>query len=326
MCTRKYSFVFILIITLFFVTASSALATSFSISAGGVTPAPPDDILAPPVPSPILTGVGVEVDAFSFGHLSVGLEDISALEFSVDSSSVGLGGTAVDTEATIFEAHADIFTSSLGGSNSLLFDGDGSSDPTLGLTELVAPTTDNVDGYDKNPGPSLGPIWFLWDLSVFKATILTTPAGAGYSGAGMFFATPATLGLVDDDDIDALVVLEDGVGLGGAMSAGDCILFSLAPGSPSLLTIPASPADILNAGSGCPGPVIFATEASLGLAAGDNVDALAIPFTPTAVSLQAISSQPDYGYTLIMMTGIILLALVSIIFIRRTSRFAALAS
>ncbi len=53
------------------------------------------------------------------------------------------------------------------------------------------------------------------------------------------------------------------------------VYFSLSPGSPTLASIPASPADILMSVGGA-APTVFISEADLGLAAGDDVDALCL--------------------------------------------------
>jgi hypothetical protein len=82
------------------------------------------------------------------------------------------------------------------------------------------------------------------------------------------FASAGELGLQSNDVIDALCLEENGDGFFGE---GDNILFSLAPGSPSLLSLNARPGSLLSTQ-----PLqVIANPASLGLAATDDVDAMA---------------------------------------------------
>jgi hypothetical protein len=83
--------------------------------------------------------------------------------------------------------------------------------------------------------------------------------------------------LIPEDDIDALVVF-DGNEL-GHFDESDQVLFSLAPGSPSLATIPGASlegaaADVFVVGPGQP-PALFVAAADLGLGSQpDDIDAL----------------------------------------------------
>jgi hypothetical protein len=99
------------------------------------------------------------------------------------------------------------------------------------------------------------------------------------SYAVMAYATYDELGLQQQDELDGMIVIDwDG---NRHFDGEDEVLFSLAPGSPSLASIPdASPvgaaADIFVARPGQP-PALFAAAAELGLgAASDDVDALDI--------------------------------------------------
>jgi hypothetical protein len=86
------------------------------------------------------------------------------------------------------------------------------------------------------------------------------------------------LGLTTWDDIDGMVVFdsnEDGI-----FNGSDQVLFTLAPGSPSLGTFSGSSAapaaDVLSVRPG-EAPVVFASAIMLGLgASSDNIDALDI--------------------------------------------------
>jgi hypothetical protein len=89
---------------------------------------------------------------------------------------------------------------------------------------------------------------------------------------------PDGLGLDESSNpIDDLVALElcgpNAVDPDGDGALDAPVFFTLAPGSPSLTTLGASPADVLrSAGSA---PTLWASAASLGLQAGDVIDALA---------------------------------------------------
>lgn len=120
------------------------------------------------------------------------------------------------------------------------------------------------------------------------------PGSASPSGAHIFYnADPGnsstalyisrgTLGLSSpDDDVDALVVFD--IPPVGTFSMGDVILFSLAPGSPTLSTFggvssPGAAADVFVRSFGS-ALALFATAGELGLGASpdrDNVDALSV--------------------------------------------------
>jgi hypothetical protein len=326
---NKFLFGFLIVMLLAVVTTITVLAGSFSLVGGGASGGTPDDIYGPTFPGLIIPGVGLfEVDAFTYGHTNVTYPSIPAFEFSVDPASIGAGGSAVAAEAGLGEAQSDVFASVIGsGTNGLVFDGNGSTGPPLGLIE---PSTDDVDGYDKNGGPVLGFIWWSVDppttgippylgLGFSPGDIFVAPAGPGYSGAPVLYATALALGLTPADDIDGLVILEDGVAVGGPLSAGDCVLFSLAPGSP----FPASPADVLAFGP-CipmlpPGLYIAIPAPLLGLLPTDNIDALAIPFTPTAVGLQNFTARAGQP-SLMVWLAVISLALVSVFLVWQRRR------
>jgi len=109
--------------------------------------------------------------------------------------------------------------------------------------------------------PSLG--------GLSPADVLLSPAGV--AGFGLY-AGWATLGLAADDEIDALAVWD--MGILDALDPGtDYAIFSLAPGSPFLLSGGFSPADIfvtdftgLNA--------LYLSAASIGMLPTDNVDGI----------------------------------------------------
>ncbi len=150
---------------------------------------------------------------------------------------------------------------------------------------------DNVDAVaaEQTPGPRTRPPMYL-SLTPDSPTVVQLGVTGAYifylpepGGPLLFFASPDALGLTPLDDIDGLVVFDmndNGVFDGSDLMA-DQVLFSLAPGSPSLTTIPdasneGAAADIFSVRPGMPPTVtVLAHAAQLGLGAiSDNVDAL----------------------------------------------------
>ena len=85
----------------------------------------------------------------------------------------------------------------------------------------------------------------------------------------------------EDDDLDALELDPDVTPLGvfeGSLSISGPVFYSLAPGSPTLTAIGATPGDILFSLPGVGGPIsgpgIAVLGTALGLGPGDNLDAL----------------------------------------------------
>ncbi len=144
---------------------------------------------------------------------------------------------------------------------------------------------DDLDAFDFHSFTDF-PITFPSEplyLSVDAPTAQNNPALPALTGgdilvcetAGIFlWAASWDLGLQTTDDIDALVVFGDENLL---YDPGDVVLFSLAPGSPTLADRGFSPADVLVAHRQAP-PSRFASAASLGLRPEDDVDALAPVF------------------------------------------------
>jgi hypothetical protein len=269
---------------------------SYSVSFGGPTPIAGDDIVNPG-PIPFLPGVGIEVDAFSYGHAFD--FPITDFQFSVDRTSIGAPGTDVSIESVFGDQAADIYNSRGTGFNTQLWDGDGlpfalPPAPSLGLLE---PFGDNVDGWDNRPAPGQF-IYFTADGA--SAPLIGTPSGAdvmispafpGYDGIPAPYAPAPLLGLdffgPGTDDIDALVVF-DHSGAPGAFDAADYVLFSLTPGSASL-AFPSpytglAPGDVMIAFAGGGGG-LFAPGGALGLAPGDNLNALDVIPEPGVVTM-----------------------------------------
>lgn len=138
----------------------------------------------------------------------------------------------------------------------------------------------------------LGPdaVHVCFSLTSDSPSLQEMPTYTYPSGADIYFneypalSTPTVLyadyenlGLTVDDDIDALVVFDTNENW--YFDQSDRVLFSLAPGSPSLDTIPgASPqgaaADVFIAAPGLP-PLVFAPAGDFGLGdPQDNIDAL----------------------------------------------------
>jgi hypothetical protein len=261
-----------------FVTSSALASPFFSLDAA--SPSVPgvsnNDVLAPgPVGGPpalatpagalgLPPGLPDELDAITTGAPV----DPLAIFFSVDRAATGLlVGGDVFSEALAGQAAGDIFVSGGGGSNTLVFNQD-----ILGLLPATAPGTltlapiDNLDALDlAGPvGPGVG------------AYSLLAGNSFGFSGADILFSpggvptvmvSAADLGLTFTDDIDALHF---------DTLTGDC-LFSLVPDSPSLAVLAAGPGDVL-VSPGCgagPAPIVLFAGITLGLALGDNLDALA---------------------------------------------------
>jgi hypothetical protein len=214
--------------------------------------------------------------------------DLPPLQFSVKSGSQGAAGSAVRLEAACAtpEAQADVFETPLDGSNFQDLDGDGVACATntgygLGLVETtITGTIDELTNLDQDPCPVTdvncdgipeAPLFLtlsagspsLATLGISTADIIMT----GGAFPPTLWASRDSLGLTANDVIDALCVRENG---NGVYDRGDRVLFSLAPGSPTLAAHSASGADILR-----PSPPTVAIRASaLGLLASDDVDAL----------------------------------------------------
>ena len=283
--------------------SGDAMSPSFVPAMGGSFT--PSHLVSPPV---TYTGFpAVDTDAFSFGRT----QELTTYRFSVDRGSAGAMGTAVfaQSSAGLGEtAYADVFVANpftAPGVNTLLLDGDGSaapptSGPVGGLVEgppgMMGPT-DNVDALEARVTGAAG----FW--SVTPATITSDPTYAPASPADVFVSSPfagtyptgpaggtliyaleAALGLLPGDDIDALEVIDVGSPMFGDL--GDTVIFSLAPGSPTLLA-GFSPADILFV---VPGgmPSLLASATSLGLLPTDNLNALSSVPEPSALACMAV--------------------------------------
>jgi hypothetical protein len=245
----------------------------------------------PPVAPTVITGMsalglvtGDVINAISFGDDEL-LQAYPVITFSVSAGSTGIPGTPPDvaSEAAGGDAAGDIFSAGTLGAptaNTLLVDENGlpaAGPPATGLRLL--PVVDDLsglamcDGVHNQPGVmafTLAPgSPSLVTLGGTPATVFTTNFGLPQFGVGVWF-TQIYLGLVNGDAIDAMAY--DNLNFSTSR-----LVFSLAPGSPTLTLIGAGPADILIATLPAMGPPsVLISAATLGLAATDNVDALAI--------------------------------------------------
>jgi hypothetical protein len=116
------------------------------------------------------------------------------------------------------------------------------------------------------------------------ADILISPA----VGIINVFAAAGQIGLTVDDDLDALALLD--LNQDGTASVGDMGLFSLAPGSPTLAALGASPADLFFTSFNGASAVRY-QAVSLGLLPEDNIDALEVQIPePATIALLALGA------------------------------------
>ncbi len=229
------------------------------------------------------TGTQDDLDALSFGHDFA--SGNSPFQFSVAPGSAGLAGSAVAAQAACSppEPQADMFSSERDGTNALILDGDGAANgcPIATPANLIErPNSDNLNASSGQPPDLIDtdndgqldlPVYF--SLSAGSPSLATYSRGpadilwtTGFSPG--VYASAGALGLQAADDIDALCVTHPGAGQ-VYDATHDKVLFSLAPGSPTLASLGASAADIL-----APGPKVAVHAWELGLNASDNVDAL----------------------------------------------------
>ncbi len=208
------------------------------------------------------------------------------------------------------------------------------ADPPIGAaaTNFVAVPEDNVNAMF-DPGAPTGPLGVFISASELSPSLglfpgVNLPGGAdiifepdvrdGVATPNLF-ATATDLGLTNVDDIDGLVVIDDGVP--GVFDASDIVLFSLTPTSPSLGTIVGAnavnpAADVFIARSGTQ-PTLFASAASLGLQnAGDDIDALDISLCTDALACAGLSGIRDQACPVPAVSewGVAVIALLVLVF------------
>ena len=224
-----------------------------------------------------------DVDALSYGK-DFGLSE-DPLTFSVAPGSAGGASSAVAVQAGCSPAQpeADLFSTTLDGSNTLLFDGDGISlgcDTATAVGLVESPDSDDIDALESQSTTAIDiegdgqpdePIFFSLASGSPSLSISRDAADILWTVGGLqpgVFAFGDALGLQPGDDIDALCIADDGDAF---YEPGiDRVAFSLAPGSPTLADVGASPADVLG-----PAGEVFASAAALGLALSDDLNAMA---------------------------------------------------
>jgi len=302
------------------ISALSAQANVFSVDPASTSWANPADLLnAGPtlhVPAANLGASGRDLDALSQGMDIVTLTDI--IYFSVDRYSIGVRDTAVyhqSTVSTTAQQASDIYVTvhvppvdSQGiisvpqGDNALVIDEAGNEPMTAGFG-LLPDNRDNLDAFsfeafDYYSRPSYTiPGDGKQDVAVFFSL---DPIG-GLGGADIWmspkldqtpslsvFKSATTMGLAEEDNIDALV-LNAIPYIFGEQDPIARAYYSLAPGSPTLTTLGASPADIFY--TDFDGTSVLAYSAnSLGLLPYDNVDALETAAIPEPITLSLLAA------------------------------------
>ncbi|MBU0639238.1 MAG: hypothetical protein KKB50_10275 [Planctomycetes bacterium] len=142
---------------------------------------------------------------------------------------------------------------------------------------------DNVNGGASSGGSSLSPRveldYIFFSLTAGSPSLITLPGtGSGADiyidnntaipGGEQLYAAPYLLGLMAEDDIDALIVFDDGDHI---FTFGlDQVIFSLAPGSPSLDGFFSSGDLFTSHGGGVFD--LYAEGSQIGLAFGDNLN------------------------------------------------------
>lgn len=154
---------------------------------------------------------------------------------------------------------------------------------TSATTMTVGQPQDNVDALANVDATAA----IFYSASSASPSLATLPGSTNPSGARIYrlfagtisvYASPADLGLLQADDIDAMVVFD--LNVDGVFNQQDTVLFSLTPGSPSVNVIPGvsanGGADIFIAKVAA-APKVFVPAARLGLAGpSDDLDALEI--------------------------------------------------
>ena len=212
------------------------------------------------------TTAAEQVDAISSGHDFL----TGFVFFSVDNDSEGEPATGVNDQFTIDEEDASTFVASAGSAGNQLH---------LKPVQLKLESDDTVDGLEVDYTDAQFKRYGFLQMRAYYS-VEFPPAGesaatiyVGERRSRTIFATPADLGLSDDDDIDALAVF-DANGDGVADAGTDIVFFSLARGSSYLVNNGHSAADIFRSSLDGLAPTIEYSAADLGLLDDDNVDAL----------------------------------------------------
>lgn len=179
-----------------------------------------------------------------------------------------------------------------------------------------ATAMDDMDALELTPFDLTGdfvhdtPIYFSLDaaspsLPASPADVLVSPPTL--AGFGLFAPAPS-LGLVATDELDALAVW-DAAGdlIADVAPLTDFALFSLAPGSPTLITGGFSAADIFVTDfSGA--FTLYLPASALGMAFSDNVDALDVEIFTSVGSIEVWDEVPEPSALALVGLGMLMMA------------------
>lgn len=251
--------------------------------------------------------LGEELDA-----LSTGVDTIcpagnpncyTIITYSVDRAAVGLVGSQVAGQVAGNGAAGDIFKFEVSGTAVIITPP--SVDTDALLNDLTIVPESNIDAlstgkalvpamyFSVDPAalPGAGVRWAMPGLSAADILVGPGPTPTIYS-------TAVGLGLVAGDDIDGMAI-SDSTPF-GTFSAGDVVYVTLAPGSPSLTTIPASPGDIIQVAPGS--PAVIYPAALMGLAPADNLSAISMIDPPLASPVPSIGTAGTVSIALLFAT------------------------
>ena len=268
--------------------------------------------------APVQLGLGTpgdDLDALSAANATTNPDEPFVLLFSVDANTTG--GMAPDPDfaedGLIFNVTDQESRGHLAGDQFMttaLFDQNGAvllelpplpnsilvrnnfDEGGTSFAALPATSASNIvpgapqDNVDATANITNGICYF--SVSSGSPSTLSLPNDGQPSGAHVYYNAPGLgqsslyaafpeLGLVQLDDVDGIIVFD--TNNDGVFNQADYVLFTLAPGSPSLVTIPDTSAigpaaDVFVARPGAPAEV-FAKADKLGLCGlQDNVDAL----------------------------------------------------
>jgi len=282
---------------------------TFGLAAGGsLDPATGFVLPKPPAIALARAGLGLQdgddFDALSYGGDGIDVPGFTTLAFSVDPLSSGAPGTGVAQEAAVGKQAGGEYVSFVNSTNQTLVPADAvvpaaASDD---LDALVDESTGRIDP-DDDMVPDLPVFFSLAPGSPTLAANGWSPADVLVSqgGAVSLFAAASALGLESGDDVDAFCLMKSGLpdttlragssGTGDSpgppsapppgSQAFDSMLFSLAPGSPTLAAQGHGPGDVFVTDFGPSRPnladlplSVYAQESELGILAADDLDAL----------------------------------------------------
>lgn len=278
-----------------------------------------------PIPPPIVlsrAGLalvnGDDIDGVSTGRDGIDEPPYTTLAFSVDPASAGAPGTGVEQEALAGKAEGGEFVTFVDNTNRVMVPADAmvpvpGSDDVDALTDSPASQVD----FDDDQVPD-APVFL--SLAPGSATLTSLGASAAdilvsASGAVSVFATAADIGLSTSDDIDAFCLMKSALP-GTTLRAGpgppappppgpltfDYMLFSLAPGSPTLAAQGHSAADVFvtdfsNSRPALGGQplVVYAEASEIGLLGSDDLNALKCLLPAVMFEMDGLGDLDDPG-------------------------------